>query len=100
MFFDRICQLAQTQVEAVRRVLAHNAETGCPQSSLRVAFVERIAFMMQGCACREGSAMSCDLLATHFANTVLLVLECRLVHEPPCTDEEAYGYLHVLLEGV
>ncbi len=100
VFFDRICGLCEGYAESMRLIMQTNGDSSFLRNQLRSVFGERIQSMMQGCEHREGADIPHRLLASHYANTLLLVLEYHLLDEPPCTNEEAHKYLHALLEGV
>lgn len=100
VFFDRVSALCVVHETAIKQVLAHNDETGFLLNRLRSVVGANICAMMQDCPYREGSRIPCEILAAHYANTLLLVLECRFVREPACTDARAHEYLRDLLAGV
>lgn len=98
--FDRAYGLCASHLDVVRRTLACNEDSGYLLSRLRGVVRAEVRAAMRACPARMAGPVPPDLIADHFANTLLLVLEWSLLGERPCTKERAHSHLHHLLAGV
>lgn len=100
VYFDRTYELCFAHLDAIKRTLAHNTESGYLLNHLRSIMQAEIRTMLRACPERVAGRVPYELIADHFANTLLLVLEWSLLGEHSCTKPQAHEYLRHLLAGV
>lgn len=100
VYFDRIYDLCAAHLDAIKRTLAHNADSGYLLSHMRGIMQAEIRTMLRACPERVAARIPYELIADHFGNTLFLVLEWSLLSERPCSKEQAHEYVQHLLAGV
>ncbi|WP_163197105.1 TetR/AcrR family transcriptional regulator [Bifidobacterium platyrrhinorum] len=97
---DAMAGLLESNADMLRAVLEHNPPEGPLFSSLHM-FIERKAHeIMRTCVDRDRFDLPADLIADHYANTVMLVLDWAYLRGHTLTREQLHDYTHTLLGGV
>lgn len=97
IFFDRICDLADANIDRIHKILQNNPETKYMLSSFRNYMYAQVRVTFENCTVAEAHQIPKEILAKHYSNTLLLILEWRYWRETICTREEALQYLRYLV---
>ncbi|MBY9079357.1 TetR/AcrR family transcriptional regulator [Paenibacillus sp. CGMCC 1.18879] len=97
IFFDRIYHIFLENMDSLTDILRHNP----PNSYLVNHFNAYFKQVMQGifyeCLEFQDHTVPLEIIADHFSNTVLLILEWIFIKQRPITLDEAHNYLISLL---
>ncbi|PWG66444.1 TetR/AcrR family transcriptional regulator [Bifidobacterium callitrichidarum] len=97
---DAMADLLESNTELLRAILRNNSSEGPLFSSLH-GFIERQAReIIRTCIDRDRFTLPADLIADHYANTVMLVLDWAYLRGHTLTREQLHDYAHTLLRGV
>ncbi|MBT1171773.1 TetR/AcrR family transcriptional regulator [Bifidobacterium sp. MA2] len=97
---DAMADLLESNAELLRAVLEHNPPEGPLFSSLHMFIEGRAHEIMRTCVDRDRFDLPADLIADHYANTVMLVLDWAYLRGHTLTREQLHAYAHTLLGGV
>lgn len=97
---DMMADMLEDSDVLLKEVLEHNPVDGPLFASLRAFIAERSRDLMRTCVDRERHALPVELIADHYANTLMLVLDWSYLRGYTLTRPELHDYVHVLLEGV
>ncbi|NMM97864.1 TetR/AcrR family transcriptional regulator [Bifidobacterium olomucense] len=97
---DAMADLLESNAESLHAILGNNPPEGPMFANLR-SFIERQAHeIIRTCIDRDRFTLPADLIADHYANTVLLVLDWAYLRGHTLTREQLHDYTHILLRGV
>ncbi|RSX53843.1 transcriptional regulator [Bifidobacterium goeldii] len=97
---DAMADLLESNADMLRAVLEHNPPEGPLFASLH-RFIERNARqLMLSCVDRDRFDLPADLIADHYANTLMLVLDWTYLRGHSLTRAQLHEYAHALLRGV
>lgn len=97
---DMMADMLEDNGVLLKEVLEHNPVDGPLFASLRAFIAERSRDLMRTCISRERHALPAELIADHYANTLMLVLDWSYLRGHTLTRPELHDYVHALLEGV
>ncbi|MBW3090568.1 TetR/AcrR family transcriptional regulator [Bifidobacterium miconisargentati] len=97
---DAMADLLESNAELLRAILRNNPPEGPLFSSLH-GFIERQAReIIRSCIDRDRFTLPADLIADHYANTVMLVLDWAYLRGHALSRMQLHDYTHTLLRGV
>ncbi|MBW3091498.1 TetR/AcrR family transcriptional regulator [Bifidobacterium sp. 82T10] len=97
---DAMADLLESNAEPLRAILKNNPPEGPMFASLHM-FIERQAHeIIRTCIDRDRFDLPDDLIADHYANTVMLVLDWAYLRGHTLTRTQLHDYVHTLLRGV
>ncbi len=97
VLFDRAYDFIDAHQDTLNRIIKHNAEESFLLFHFRVQLSARIRQMFDPNICRYRDRIPHEIIADHYCNTVLLVLEWRFLHGNDCSKEDTLRYLEYLL---
>lgn len=97
---DAMADLLESNTEPLSAILKNNPPEGAMFASLHM-FIERQAHeIIRTCIDRDRFTLPADLIADHYANTLLLVLDWAYLRDHTLTRDQLHDYMHTLLRGV
>ncbi|KAB8293605.1 TetR/AcrR family transcriptional regulator [Bifidobacterium avesanii] len=97
---DAMADLLESNEGLLRTVLEHNPPEGPLFSSLHMFIEGRAREIMGACVDRDRFGLPADLIADHYANTLMLVLDWAYLRGHALTREQLHAYAHALLGGL
>ncbi|PJM79868.1 TetR/AcrR family transcriptional regulator [Bifidobacterium scaligerum] len=97
---DSMADLLESNNALLHAVLAHNPPEGPLFASLHRFIEHNARRLMLTCVDRNRFDLPADLIADHYANTVLLVLDWAYLRGQTLTRAQLHDYTHALLRGV
>ncbi|MBT1180908.1 TetR/AcrR family transcriptional regulator [Bifidobacterium sp. CP2] len=97
---DAMADLLESNADLLRAVLEHNPPAGPLFSSLHMFIEGRAHEIMRTCVDLDRFDLPADLIADHYANTMMLVLDWAYLRGHELTREQLHAYAHTLLGGV
>ncbi|MCH9276789.1 TetR/AcrR family transcriptional regulator [Bifidobacterium amazonense] len=97
---DSMADLLESNVDALHAILAHNPPEGTLFSSLHTFIERRAREIMLACIKRDRFDLPAELVADHYANTLMLVLDWAYLRGHTLDREQLHAYTHALLHGV
>ncbi|WP_055428123.1 TetR/AcrR family transcriptional regulator [Bifidobacterium aesculapii] len=97
---DMMADMLEDNAALLEEVLEHNPVDGPLFASLRAFITERSRELMRTCIDRERHTLPLELVADHYADTLMLVLDWSYLRGHALMRPELHDYAHVLLEGV
>ena len=94
---DMMADMLEDNAALLKEVIEHNPVDGPMFASLRAFIAERSRDLMRTCVGRERHALPAELIADHYANTLMLVLDWSYLRGHTLTRSELHDYVHVLL---
>ena len=96
---DMMADMLEDNAALLKEVLEHNPVDGPMFTSLRAFITERSRDLMCTCVDRERHALPAELIADHYANTLMLVLDWSYLRGHALARPELHDYVHALLAG-
>lgn len=97
IYFDRIYDFSLSNQEKIRLILKTNPQHSYMFGSFRAFMNEQMRLSFQQCAHLKQYALPREMVADHYSNTLLLVIDWCLWRESVKTKEEARKYLDYLI---
>ncbi|MBT1162367.1 TetR/AcrR family transcriptional regulator [Bifidobacterium sp. SO1] len=97
---DAMADLLESNTAMLHAVLAHNPPDGPLFASLHRFIEHNARQLMLTCVDRDRFDLPADLIADHYANTLLLVLDWAYLRGHTLTRAQLHDYVHTLLRGV
>ncbi|TPF97087.1 hypothetical protein EP30_03850 [Bifidobacterium sp. UTCIF-39] len=97
---DMMADVLEGNAAMLEGVLDHNPVGGPMFASLRAFITRRSRELMRSCVDAERHSLPVELVADHYANVLMLVLEWSYLRGHGLTRSELHGYAHALLDGV
>ncbi|KAB8286831.1 transcriptional regulator [Bifidobacterium ramosum] len=97
---DAMADLLESNADMLRQVLANNPPEGPLFSSLHTFIKRQASEIIRTCIDRDRFTLPADLIADHYANTVMLILDWAYLRGHTLTREQLHDYVHTLLRGV
>lgn len=98
--FVRLYDYVDERKETLDKLLAANAENGYFVDSVRRVMREQIYNIIRNTPCSEKYKLPYDMIAEHYANTIILILERCFIGEKKMKKREALEAVRYLLEGL
>lgn len=98
VLFDRAYDYLTANLGLVRRVLRANAEDAFLMHHFQRYLGARVRETFEHCQATDRYAMPYQLVAEHYANTILLILDSSFLRGRTRPKQQAHAYLHLLLE--
>ena len=97
---DMMADMLEDNAALLKEVLEHNPIDGPLFASMRAFITERSRDLMRTCVDRDRYSLPVELVADHYADILMLVLDWSYLRGHALTRPELHDYVHVLLEGV
>lgn len=97
IFFDRICDLCEDHIDLIYKILQNNQEANYMFSSFRTYVNIQVRAIFDKCQMEGQYKIPKGIIAQHYSNTLLLILEWCNRKENACTRKDAHKYLRYLL---
>ncbi|MBT1175248.1 TetR/AcrR family transcriptional regulator [Bifidobacterium sp. LC6] len=97
---DSMADLLEAHADLLRSILEYNPPQGPLFSSLHMFIEQRARELMLTCIDRNRLDLPVELIADHYANTVMLVLDWSYLRGHMLTRKQLHAYAHALLRGV
>lgn len=99
VFFDRFYDIAEENKDTIRSIL-RNDINGLLVSSSLIQLNSIISELVKDCEYAGRYPVPCDLIAKHYSNTIMLVIEHCFMKCDNCTKQQALYYLEYLLKDI
>ncbi|RSX52355.1 TetR/AcrR family transcriptional regulator [Bifidobacterium callimiconis] len=96
---DAMADLLESNADLLAAILEHNPADGPLFISLRAFIAERARMLMQACTDHGRHDLPDELIADHYASTLMLVLDWAYLRGHALTREQLHHYAHALLNG-
>jgi AcrR family transcriptional regulator len=100
IYFDRLYDLLDRNRTFIAQVLRHNNAAGYLVSAARTYVEKIVREAMQRTYADRPSRIPLELLAGHYSNTLVWILEWCMLMDKKCSREQAHSYLHAFLDGI
>lgn len=100
IYFDRIYNVAEENSRLIQRILNGNTETGYMFNSFKIFMGKKMRETFQSCPLSDRYPIPKEIVADHYSNTLLLVLEWVFWNGEHCSKETAHQYLRYLLRNL
>ncbi|MCL1632756.1 TetR/AcrR family transcriptional regulator [Sporolactobacillus sp. CPB3-1] len=97
VYFDRIFDLLQKEKNLLNQIIRHNSLTGTLTNSFIYYLKKKMRSIFYRCLKTHKSDVPIELMADHYSNTMLLILEWIFFKQNIITKEEAHHYLDYFL---
>lgn len=97
LLFDRAYDFIDQHRDKLNRIVKNNAKESFLLFHFRIQLSTRIREMLDPKICSYRDRIPYEIIAEHYCNTVLLVLEWRFLNGNDCSKEDTLGYLELLL---
>ena len=94
---DMMADMLEDNAALLKEVLEHNPADGALFASMRAFITERSRDLMRTCMDRDRHTLPAELVADHYANTLMLVLDWSYLRGHALARPELHDYVHVLL---
>ena len=94
---DMMADTLEANAVLLREILEHNPANGPLFASMRVFITERSRDLMRTCVDRDCYSLPAELVADHYANTLMLVLDWAYLRGHTIARSEMHDYVHALL---
>lgn len=98
--FDRMYDYLDANERQLRSILRLNSFDSELIASFRRYTKEQISDIMEFDANTEQFTVPLRIIAEHYCNTLMLILEWSFLHDGGMPKEQAHAYLNYLLEGI
>ena len=96
---DMMADMLEAKAALLKEILKHNPANGPLFASMRSFITERSRDLMRTCVDRDRHSLPAELVADHYANTLMLVLDWSYLRGHTLTRGELRSYAHALLEN-
>ncbi|KFI92325.1 transcriptional regulator [Bifidobacterium saguini DSM 23967] len=97
---DAMADILESNADLLRTVLENNPPEGPLFSSLHMFIENQAREIIRTCIDRDRFTLPTDLIADHYANTVMLVLDWAYLRGHTLSRTQLHDYAHALLRGV
>ncbi|OKP83957.1 transcriptional regulator [Paenibacillus helianthi] len=97
VFFDRAYDFVEANQTRLKQILKSNTEEKVLLLHFRIHLGAKLREIFYLGGCIERYALPYELVADHYCNTILLILEWRFLKENDCPKAQALQYLNLLL---
>ena len=94
---DMMADTLEANAALLGEILEHNPANGPLFASMRAFITERSRDLMRTCVDRDRHSLPAELVADHYANTLMLVLDWAYLRGHALTRPEMHDYAHALL---
>lgn len=98
--FDRIYDFLNINRNNLSSILHLNTLNGELITNFRIYTKSQISNIMEHCSCTERYTIPYGIIAEHYCNTIMLVLEWSFLQNKQLTKKEAHEYLTYLLSNI
>lgn len=96
-FFDRAYDFITDKQSIIKQVLKFNSENDFLIDHFRTHLGAKMREVFKLGCCMEHHKIPYEIIADHYCNTILLVLEWHFLKGNTCSKEQAHEYLEYLL---
>jgi AcrR family transcriptional regulator len=97
IFFDRAYDFAAAHLVNIQRILKFNPIDSFLMNHFRGYLNNQMRDSFQQCPYKENYKIPYEIVADHYSNTLLLILEWSFLREKGFSKAQAHGYLKYLL---
>ncbi|OXN01278.1 TetR/AcrR family transcriptional regulator [Bifidobacterium vansinderenii] len=94
---DAMADLLESNADLLAAILEHNPADGPLFIGLRTFIAERTRILMRTCTDHERHELPDELIADHYASTLMLVLDWAYLRGHTLTRTQLHHYAHALL---
>lgn len=100
IYFDRAYEFMASYIEMFQRILEFNPMDSFLVNHFRGFINNQMREIFQHCPCEGRFKIPYEIVADHYSNTLLLVLEWSFLRGSICTKAKAHEYLQYLLAAI
>ena len=100
IFFDRAYEFLTVHQDVFKRILKFNSYESFLVSHFRIQLGAKMREVFNLDDCKDNYTIPCEIVADHYCNTILLILEWHFLKENNCTKVQAHEYLEYLLSSL
>lgn len=100
IFFDRMYDLIAAHQDTIQHILKFNSGENLLLSYFRIYMNTQMQEIFHQCSCRERYKIPYEIIAEHYCNTILLILEWSFLKKNGCSKVQAHEYLKYLLKSL
>lgn len=100
VLFERLYDFMALQKETLNVIVRMNSVDGKMFNSFQQYFRKQINIVMENCSCTSRYPIPYELVADHYSNTILLLIEWSFLKKKINSKEEAMVCLRHLLNGI
>lgn len=98
--FNRMYDLLDDNRKKVKSIIRANPIDGILVENFRSYLKSRITEIMKNCSCSKRYTIPQEMVAEHYSNTIILVIDWSFLRKEDLSKEQANEYLKTLLAGV
>lgn len=100
IFFDRAYDFASTYLLNIQRILKFNSMDSFLINHFRGYLGTQMREIFQQSSCKNHYKIPYEIIADHYCNTLLLILEWSFLKGKGCSKDQAHEYLKYLLDAL
>ena len=97
VFFDRAYDFITAHQNIFKHILKFNSDEDFLINHFRIHLGAKMREVFNLDNCKDKYTIPYEIIADHYCNTILLILEWRFLKDKICSKEQAHGYLEFLL---
>lgn len=97
--FDNLYDFFYENREILKKIARQNASSGEFMRNFKAYIKYKINIKIKDCSCVNTNKIPREILAEHYSNTLVLILEWGFLKENILSKEDSKKYLEYLLEG-
>ncbi len=98
--FDRIYDFCLEHITILIKILKYNTKEGIMYNHFRMYMNTSTREIFYQCSQTKPCKIPYEILADHYSNTILLILEWSFLKENTCSKEQAHDYLNYLVAAL
>ena len=98
--FDRIYDFCLEHITGLIKILKYNTKEGIMYNHFRMYMNTSTREIFYQCSQTKPCKIPYEILADHYSNTILLILEWSFLKENTCSKEQAHYYLNYLVAAL
>lgn len=100
IFFDRAYEFINTNQNTFKHILKYNSRENFLVNHFRIHLGAKMREVFNLDNCKDCYKIPYEIVADHYCNTILLVLEWHYLKGNSCSKTQAHGYLEYLLGAI
>ncbi|MFC0904941.1 TetR/AcrR family transcriptional regulator [Clostridium sp. MT-14] len=100
IFFDRMYDLITARQDMIQHILKFNSGENLLLSHFQIYMNIQMREIFCQCQCKDRYKIPYEIVAEHYCNTILLILEWSFLKKNSCSKIQAHEYLKYLLRSL
>lgn len=98
--FNRMYDFINDNNDKVKKIIKVNEREGELINNFRFHLKKKIIDVMNQCECTNNYKIPYEIIAEHYSNTIMMIIDWSLLKNKGLTKEDSNKYLHLLLDSI